>query len=233
MVPDRSVEREAQRLAELDPGADGLAAALQEVIDAMPAVFGADGAGLMVVDEGIALREVASSDEPGRTLELLQQEIGEGPCVQTLVEDMVVTTEDVTADDRWPELAPRMIGTGVRAVMGVPTHLAGGAVAALNLYRAEPYEWTDADVEALQRFNGVVERLIALAVVGQQRDELVTQLQTALESRVVIERATGLLMGRHGIDAVEAFDRLRRAARHTRRRVYDLALDLLAGEPLP
>ena len=233
-VPDDgAVQREARRLADLDVDRVGLTAALQEVIDAIPPVFGADGAGLMVIDEGISLKEVASSDEPGRTLELLQQEIGEGPCTQTLVEDMVVTTTDVTADERWPELAPRMVGVGVRAVLGVPTHLAGGAVAALNVYKSEPYEWTDGDVEALQRYNRVLERLIAMAVVTEQQDEVVEQLQTALESRVVIERATGLLMGKHGLDAVDAFDRLRRHARSTRRRVYDVAIDVLAGGDLP
>ena len=227
---DGEVQRETKRLADLDVERVGLTTALREVIDAIPEVFGVDGAGLMVIDEGIALQEVASSDEPGRTLELLQQELGEGPCAQTLVEDMVVLTEDVTADTRWPILAARMAGVGVRAVLGVPTHLAGGAVAALNVYRSEPYRWTEADVEAIQKYNGVLERLIALAVVTEQQDEVVRQLQAALESRVVIERATGLLMGRNGIEAMEAFDRLRREARSARVRVYDLALEVLAGE---
>jgi anti-anti-sigma factor len=208
----------------------GLTASLREVIDAVPPLFGVDGAGLMMVDEGIALQELASSDEPGRTLELLQQELGEGPCADTLTEDVVVATRDVRVDERWPNLGPRMQGVGVAAVLGVPTHLAGGAVGALNVYRSEPYEWTDDDVAALQTYNGVLERLIALAVAAQRHDELAQQLQTALDSRVVIERAIGLLMGRHGLEATEAFDRMRKAARSQRRRVYDLALDLLAGE---
>ena len=229
---DSALNREAARLADLDVERVGLTAAIREVIDAIPGVFGVDGAGLMMIDEGIALQEAASSDEAGRTLELLQQELGEGPCTQTLVEDEIVTTRDVTVDERWPNLGPRLIGVGVRAVLGVPTHLAGGAIGALNVYRAEPYDWTDADIDAIQTYNRVLERFVSLAVVAEQRDELVTQLQTALDSRVVIERATGLIMGRHGLDALEAFDRLRRASRSARRRVYDVASDLLAGEAL-
>lgn len=211
----------------------GLARSLREVIDAVPPLFGANGSGLMVVDEGAALREVAASDEPGRVLELLQQEIGEGPCTQTLIDDAVVMTSDVRTDERWPNLAPRMEGVGVVAVLGVPTHLAGSAVGALNVYRDDVYDWTEDDVERLQTYNRLLERLIALAVAAERRDELVQQLQQALDSRVVIERATGLLMGRHDLAAVEAFDRLRRAARSQRRRVYDVAADLLAGKPLP
>lgn len=216
-----------------DVAAVGLKTALREVIDAIPELFGADGSGLMVVDEGIALKELAASDEPGRTLELLQQELGEGPCAQTLINDEIVCTTDIRVDDRWPDLAPRMEGVGVAAVMGVPTHLAGGAVGALNVYRSEPYDWTESDIAALQTYNRVLERLITLAVAAERQDELVEQLQRALDSRVMIERATGLLMGRHDLEATEAFDRLRRAARSNRRRVHDVAVDLLAGKPLP
>lgn len=222
-----------QALPQPDVGSVGLTASLREVIDAVPSLFGVTGAGLMVVDEGAALQEVASSDEPGRTLELLQQELGEGPCTKTLVDDEVVMTSDVRTDPRWPELGPRMEGVGVVSVLGVPTHLAGTAVAALNVYRDERYDWTDDDVARLQTYNRVLERLISHAIAAEQRDELVQQLQRALDSRVVIERATGLLMGREGLGSVEAFDQLRRAARTERRRVYDVALDVLAGKPLP
>ena len=73
------------------------------------------------------------------------------------------------------------------------------------------------------------ENVLAGAVHSHQQSRIVEQLESALESRVVIERAVGVIMERHKLDAVDAFDRLRRTARSSRRRVRDLARDILAG----
>src|SRR5207249_397101 len=59
------------------------------------------------------------------------------------------------------------------------------------------------------------------------------QLQYALDYRVVIERAVGYLMGTHHLDAVTAFDMLRRRARDSRRRVADVATEILGGSTGP
>jgi AmiR/NasT family two-component response regulator len=73
----------------------------------------------------------------------------------------------------------------------------------------------------------VIEDLIGSALIAQQRGQLVDQLQHALDNRVVIERAIGYLMARDQLDAVDAFDRLRRQARSERRKVIELASDLV------
>jgi len=79
----------------------------------------------------------------------------------------------------------------------------------------------------------VVASLLAAAVTAQVKGRLANQLQAALEHRWLIEQAKGMLMGRERLDAQAAFERLRRAARSSSRRVADVARDVTAGKPLP
>lgn len=216
-----------------DSGVDDfdVGTAIRQVVTSAVELFGLTGAGLMIIDGDEVLRNVAATDAGGELLESVQEDIGEGPCVDSLYLDTVVTTTDASNDPRWPVLGDRLRQQEHRigGVLGVPVRLAGGSVAALNVYRDRPHEWDDSDVDALSAFGRVLETVLATAVLANRQDELVQQLQTALDHRVEIERAVGLLMGRHDLDAVGAFNRLRRQARSERRRVVEVARDLLAG----
>jgi len=79
----------------------------------------------------------------------------------------------------------------------------------------------------------VVASLLAAAVAAHVKGRLAAQLQTALDRRMLIEQAKGILMAKEGIDAAVAFECLRTAARSTRRRVVDVAHDLIPGRPPP
>ncbi len=217
------------RLAELAPGGT-VEQSLRQVADAAVAVFRVTGCGLMILDDAQVLRYVVSTDEAGRILETAQERVGEGPCVDALVLDIEVLTGDVAHDERWPRLGPELEGAPVRGVLGVPVHLGGGAVGSLNLYTADSYDWDDSDIAAVRAFNTTIEDVLAMALMAQRRDETVAQLQAALDHRVAIERAVGLLMGRFDVGPVEAFRMLRGEARSRRRKVHDLAEGLLAGE---
>lgn len=211
-----------------DPELGGdLAAAMVRVADATRMLFSSDGAGVMLIDDERALSYVHSDDEGARRLEAAQRELGHGPCVDCLVLDHEVASEDVMTDDRWPGLAVLLEGAGVRAVLGVPVRIAGGAVGSLNVHRNRPSPWDPEETAAVAAYAGVIEDLIGSALLAQQRGELADQLQHALDSRVIIERAIGYLMARDQLDAVDAFDRLRRQARSERRKVIELAADLV------
>ena len=86
-----------------------------------------------------------------------------------------------------------------------------------------------ADIAGVQAYAQVVEELLGSAILARQRHTIVDQLSRALENRVVIERAVGVLMATEGIDAVRAFDALRRAARSRRVRVSELAEEILSA----
>lgn len=205
--------------------------ALQQVLAATRELFRATGAGLMMVDDQSVLSVVAATDEPGHLLEVRQQDTGHGPCVESLTLDRVVTTADLALDDRWPDLVPELPDRGVRAVLGVPVRLDRVPVGSLNVYRDQPGEWDPSEISALEAYGGLIESLLAAALHAHHRGELAEQLQHALTHRVVIERAVGVIMGRHNLGAVAAFNRLRSTARNAGRKVADVAAEILSEIP--
>jgi GAF domain-containing protein len=190
-------------------------------------VFAGSGVGLMLIGEnGHSLRYVASSDDVARRLELAHEQTGEGPCVDAFVLDSCVKTDDLTADLRWPDLRVALGDQPVRALLGLPTRL-GTPVGTLNVYCVRPRAWDESEIAALEAYNALLEARLAESLLSQQHDKVVGQLQLALDSRVTIERAIGLLMGRDGVDGPTAFNQLRAIARNSRRRVNAVAEEML------
>jgi GAF domain-containing protein len=207
--------------------------ALEETVRACVAVFGVTGSGLMIADEESSLRYVAASDGPGRVLEVVQVETGEGPCVDAFVSGMVTTTDDLRAEPRWPAISTILLRNGVRAVIGVPVRLGGVPVGSLDVYRDHPHQWDDSERAALVRYSDVIETTLSAAMAAHRAGELAEQLQYALDYRVVIERAIGYLMASRQLGGTAAFDLLRRTARDQRRKVAEVAQHLLDHGHLP
>ena len=228
-IDPRALAASLEGLGSMDSDGVPVEAALERVMGAARGLFSVSGVGLMLVDDGGSLRYVLGSDPAAQALERAQEDLVEGPCVDSFVLGEHVRTDDLIADPRWPRLGARLAGAGVRAVLGVPTGLGGVPAGSLNVYRDTPYAWDDSDEEAIATYAGIVEGVLAGAVAARRGERIVGQLQAALDRRVVIERAVGLLMGRLDTDAVGAFGALRRAARADRRRVADVAEDVLAG----
>jgi GAF domain-containing protein len=226
-ISEQALAGALDRLRDL-PVDTGVELVLIQAVERVSQVFGVTGAGLMFVDGENALRYVAASDEPGRTLELAQEQLGHGPCVDALVYGGLVAVEDLETDERWPGLADIVVPYGVRAVLGIPVILGGGSVGSLNVYLNQPRTWDDSEVNALRAFTTFIEHVVGAAVLAHKRERVVAQLQEALEHRVAIERAVGFVMARDHVDAVTAFDSLRRLARAQRRKVVDVASELLA-----
>ncbi|MEV7012328.1 GAF and ANTAR domain-containing protein [Streptosporangium sp. NPDC051022] len=206
---------------------------LERAVEVVNALFGYSGAGLMFAEEDRDLRYLVAPDARGRSLEDAQLLLGQGPCVSAYTENTAVTTSDVRADPRWPGLAD-LLHPEVRAVAGVPVRLGGEPVGTLNVYQSQPYEWDESDVQALHAYADVIEQLLTAAMAAEEKSALAQQLQYALDYRVVIERAIGYLMGKHDLTAAQAFTGLRKQARDSRRKVADLAAEMLGegvGEP--
>ena len=141
--------------------------------------------------------------------------------------------DDIEDDARWPELAKRLAGSGIGAVLGVPITLLGVPVGNLDVYHHSRHPWTADERDALARFGDVADAAIAAAVHAEQAGALAEQLNYALDHRIPIERATGYLMARDGLDHPAAFQLLRQAASTGRRRIGDVADDLLRTGRLP
>jgi GAF domain-containing protein len=220
-----------ERMREAASDADVIAV-LKRTVRSVRDVFGYGGAGIMFITESGYLSYIAASDETARELEEAQAATGQGPCYESYVYARDVVSNDLHADERWPELHAKL-PPAVRAVVGIPLLLGGAPVGTLNVYSDEPVQWDTSHVNALIAYGGLVAEVLATAVAAQQHSIVAEQLQYALDYRVVIERAVGFLMGSHRLDAVTAFDLLRRRARDSRRRVADVATDILGGTTGP
>jgi GAF domain-containing protein len=232
-IDSDAVAKSVARLEGVDPVDTGLDAALDLVVSEADDVFAVDGAGLMLLSEDGSLRYVSASDEPGRMLESLQEQFGEGPCVDAFLEDAPVLAGDMGADPRWPSVGPLAAGHGVHAVLGVPVDLREGPVGTLNVYAAQPHTWDEADVAGIQAYTRVIASLLRTAVRAHVSGNAARQLQHALDHRSLIEQAKGVVMQRLGIDQQAAFDLLRGHARTTRRRLDEVARETIRGIRLP
>ena len=183
----------------------------------------------MFITETGRLSYVAASDEVGRQLEQAQAAVGQGPCYDSYIYAHDVQSSDISADGRWPRLTEHLPAE-VRAVAGVPVMLGGAPVGTLNVYRDEPADWDESDVQALRAYGELIAEVVGSALAAHDHNTLADQLQYALDYRVVIERAVGYLMGSQGLEAVTAFNVLRKRARDSRRRIGDVSAEILAGK---
>jgi GAF domain-containing protein len=140
---------------------------------------------------------------------------------------------NIHTEPDWDKFAQVLLGEGVCAALSVPVELDGGVIGTLDIYAGRPRDWGPSEVAALQAYAGLMASLLSAAVTAQVKGRLAEQLQAALEHRWLIEQAKGVLMGREGLDAQAAFERLRGAARSSTRRLADVARDVTGGQPLP
>ncbi len=184
----------------------------------------ATAAGLLLADHRGRLQLMAASDEQARMIELFQVQAVEGPCQDCYRQGSPVINADLsTAGDRWPQFAPRAVEAGFRSVHAFPLRLRRQVIGALNLFGSEPTHMEDADVRVVQALADVATIGLLQQRAIQHAELLTEQLQTALNSRIVIEQAKGALAQVHRCTPDEAFDLLRRWCRNHNRRLTEVA----------
>jgi GAF domain-containing protein len=217
------VRQALDQLADLRASPVSVEEALDRVVASADTLFGVDGTVLMLVDRGQALRNLAVSDPRAALLEELQAEHEEGPCVDAFDDKEPVAADDLSREDRWPAFSPDAARRDLLAVLASPIPYSEQAVGVVAVFATEPHPWTGAEREAIVAFTELVALLILNAMEATERGRLAAELQVALDSRVVIEQAKGVLVGRHGLTTRQAFERLRRAARDQRRPLAEVS----------
>ncbi|HVD13732.1 MAG TPA: GAF domain-containing protein [Actinomycetota bacterium] len=233
-IDDQGLARGLQRLRAIatDTRHDGLAGALQDVVAATAAVFGVDGVALSLLDEQDVLRWVAASDPAVELVERAQLELGEGPCLEAVASDRVVATADLAGDGRWSRTGTIARHHRLRAVLAAPIRVDEVPMGSLSLYAREVRRWSGADLQAVEAYAAVVADLLVAELDREERGEAVGQLEHALLSRVLVEQAKGVLMARLGLGSRPAFEHLRRQAREQRRKLDEVAREVLATTQL-
>ncbi|MFV2103885.1 GAF and ANTAR domain-containing protein [Micromonospora sp. LOL_024] len=193
-------------------------------------LLGVSAAGLLVTDQENILRVVAASSERARLLGLFQLQTDEGPSVDCFRAGRPVSVTDLrAAGHRWPRFAPAATELGFAAVHVLPMRLRSEIIGALNLCDTRPGALDEAKIRVGQAMADVATIGLLHQRAVHQRDMLAEQLQAALDSRVLIEQAKGVLAERLRVDVGEAFTLLRNGARSRNRRLSDLARAVVNG----
>lgn len=202
---------------------------LYQLTDQTVAVVGCDGAGVAIRNGG-TLQFVTATDEPISRIEQHQIDTGQGPCQEAFDTGRVATSGELDAESRWPDYRRQAVELGARAVVGIPMVAREETIGALNLYWFDSHEPTKAELDAAGLLAEMAAAYIANLVVLTNAERLNKQLHTALESRVVIEQAKGIIAEQTGLEPAAAFERLRSHARSTQRRLHQVAAEVVAGE---
>lgn len=187
--------------------------------------------GVMVADHNDGLNVVAASSERTRSLELYQLQNVEGPCQECYQTGERVRSDDLADDDlRWPKFAPIARAAGFTAVEAVPMRLRDEVIGAMNLFSVTAQELDQQTVDLGQALADMATIGILHERVVRERQMLAEQLQTALDSRIVIEQAKGVIAERTGVSVQQAFGELRSYARRNNRKLADVAAAVIEGD---
>ena len=202
--------------------------------DRCVAVLDVSAAGLMLVAPEGDLRVVASSSEEMRLVELFEIQSQEGPCPDCYRTGEPILARDLTEDEtRWPKFGPVALKAGFRSVHAVPMRLRRLTIGALNLFRGEAGVLDNADLFAARALADVATIAILQHRASLQAHIVIDQLNHALNSRIVIEQAKGVIAERSQLDMDEAFTWLRHHARDHNLLLVDVARAVIDGTVMP
>lgn len=202
---------------------------LQVLVDRAVEVLNVAAAGLMLADGKGDLQMMVATDDAAKFLELFQIQHDEGPCLEAYRGGKTVLTEAIADGlDRWPRFGSACLEAGFSSVMAVPMHVDGKVVGALNLFGSKEQPPASSATATIAE---AMAKVAAIAIendrVSRERATLIMQLETALETRVVIEQAKGILATHFDIPLNDAFGRLRERARSSRRLLRDVAEEVV------
>jgi GAF domain-containing protein len=215
------------------PGGDALDSVVRPALVAATRLFLVAGVALVLVDETGELLGAVAAGDLAQALEEAGPQLWSGPSLEVLAGGAPVRTSSLHRDDRWPTLARRSALAGVNSLLCVPVEGPAGPTGTLTAVRRPDRPWQAQEVESMLTYAGVVASLVRAAAESERTSQVIGQLEHALHHRVVIEQAKGILMEREQLDPAGAFDRLRKAARARRRRVSEVAAEVVDGQPLP
>ncbi|WP_199339976.1 GAF and ANTAR domain-containing protein [Mycobacteroides chelonae] len=191
---------------------------------ALENVPGVEQAGITLVTGQYTIESRAATSEVPRILDEIQQELREGPCVQSAWEHETVYAEDLAETTRWPEFAKAAVKLGVRSMLSFQLFTYGENLGALNLYSRSPQAFGADSYDA----GLALATHAAIVLVAAQRE---SQWVSALASRDIIGQAKGMLMERFAIDAAQAFTLIRQLSQESNTKLVDVARAIVDDRP--
>lgn len=203
---------------------------LHTLADRSVEVLGAEAAGLMLADQRGNLQLIASSAESARLLEVFELQNAEGPCLDCFrTGERLVNLDDATMQARWPRFWAETKELGFGAAHALPMRLREDVIGAINLFGSAGSTLSEHDIAVGQAMADVATIGLLQERSVRQKEVLAEQLQTALNSRVLIEQAKGVLAERAQVRIDTAFTLMRSYARGHNRTLSRVAIDIVNG----
>ncbi len=203
---------------------------MHSLAEACIELLGVDAAGLMLANRQGGLRLIAWSPEEIRDLELFELQTDEGPCLDTFHTGQPVVNIDLAdAQDRWPRFTAAALAADMRSTNALPLRLRGQVIGAMNLFSTANQVLSEPDLSLGQALADVATIGLLQQRAIHEQSILAAQLQTALDSRILVEQAKGVLAERSGLTPAETFGLLRRHARTTRQTLSTVAQQVIEG----
>ena len=200
---------------------------LQHVADgAVEVVPAAESCGVSLRRRRGRVQTGAATSPLARWCDELQYELGEGPCVEAVWEGESYLTRDSRHDGRWPRWGPQVADAGVGSVLSIRLATSSETLGAINMYAAAPDAFGQDDVDLALIY-------AVHATNAMSSTQLVSGLQTAIQTRHLIGVAQGVLMERYELTLDQSFDVLRRYSSDHNVKLRDLAEQVVAGRGLP
>lgn len=200
--------------------------ALDELAERLTALLALAGSGV-ILESGSQLQAATAVPRALLQLENYQVEHQEGPCVFAHQSGEVQVITDLREERDWPGYRQIAAQAGVRAVVGIPMKLAGVSIGAINLYNTDARAWSRVDLRSAMVMTNIATAYLLSSASLTKQTELSAQLQHALDSRVLVEQAKGVLAEAKGISVEAAYQLLRRHARKGGLRVHDVACAII------
>jgi GAF domain-containing protein len=215
-------------LAGLVAGSVGLRELLAEVATfAVRAIPGADGAGvtLLKVDRVDNLVEALAANQPfvAEIDHIQYVTLNEGPCITAALQRRTVRSGSLGGEKMWPRFGPRVGRMGVHSALSLPLLLPDQVIGAINVYAHGKDVFDEHAAELGELFAKPAAVAVHNAQILAQAMTLTGQLQTALLTRPVIDQAIGLIRGRTGRSAEDAFTQLRVISQSEHRKLAEVA----------
>jgi GAF domain-containing protein len=187
----------------------------------------ADAAGLILADQHGLLQVMASTTEEARLLELFVLQNDEGPCLDCFTTGQQVVNVDFSEfSERWPRFTAAITAAGFRSTHALPLRLRGQVIGALNLFCARRTTLSQEDIDLGQALCDIATVALLQERVVRSGEILAEQLQSALNSRIVIEQAKGVLAASAGLSLNDAFTLMRDYARHNHLHLSAIAAEI-------
>ena len=193
---------------------------------AVRAIPGADGAGLTLLEDDRADTIVSTASFVSE-IDDIQYGMNQGPCITAAREGQTVISGSLGADPRWPRFGGRVARRGVHSVVSLPLIAPDGVVGAMNVYAHAKDAFDDRAAELGEIFAAPAAIAVQNAQILARTQRLAHQLQTALETRGIIDRAVGIMMSRTGSTEQEALDRLRSLSQQGHRKLAVVASQII------